>query len=381
MEKGTERKHSMDENKRKYMSEPDENGIRYFDMPPPISGGSGEQALNGGGSGSGNGKKRKTFRNIAIVLAIVLIAALFGGGMTLFSSGDGFDTPYSPYIATLYVEGTIQSGNTDYLGRATGYQHEWTLDAIDMLMSDSENYGLIIFVDSPGGSVYEIDELYLKIKEYQEVTGNPVYSVMGSMAASGGYYISAPCEKIYANRNTWTGSIGVTIGTIVDVSGFLEKYGVKTKTITSGEHKAMGSSYQEMTPEEEAIWRSLIDEAYEQFVGIVAEGRNMEKADVYPVADGRILSAKQAMNAGLVDELGGIDDAFYAMCDEIDEEMYFERTDIVYQENSGGLSWLLGNAPAKNNGSATRSDADTVADLIAGINTHPISYCCEVLNY
>lgn len=360
------------------MSEPDENGVRYFDTRSPISGGPGDSARNGSGK---SGKKRKIFRNIAIVLAIVLIAAFLGSEFPLFSTEDGIDTPYSPYIATLYVEGTIQSGNTDYLGRAIGYQHEWTLNAIDRLMTDSNNYGMIIFVDSPGGSVYEIDELYLKIREYQEFTGNPVYSVMGSMAASGGYYISAPCEQIYANRNTWTGSIGVTIGTIVDISGFLEKYGVKTKTIASGEHKAMGSSYQEMTPEEEAIWRSLIDEAYEQFVDVVAEGRGMEKADVYPVADGRILSAKQAMKAGLVDELGGIDDAFYAMCEQVDEEMYFERADIVYQGNTGGLSWLLGSAAVKNGGNAARSEADTIADLIAGINTYPVRYCCEILEH
>lgn len=117
---------------------------------------------------------------------------------------------------------------------------------------------MILFVNSPGGGVYESDELYLKIKEYQEQTECPVYAVMGSMAASGGYYISAPADKIVANRNTWTGSIGVTIGTLYDISGLLEQYGVKTETITAGRNKAMGSSVEPMTEEQETSSNLLL---------------------------------------------------------------------------------------------------------------------------
>ena len=127
---------------------------------------------------------------------------------------------------------------------------------------------------------------------------------MQSMAASGGYYISAPCDKIYANRNTFTGSIGVTMGSYYDVSELLEKYGVKVTTITAGDNKAMGSYTEPMSDEQKAILQSLVDEAYDQFTGIVAEGRKMDIKTVKKLADGRIYSAKQAKENGLIDEIG-----------------------------------------------------------------------------
>lgn len=116
------------------------------------------------------------------------------------------------YIGTIYIEGTISED-------ADGtYNHQYLLNAIDAMIADDENKGMILYVDTPGGSVFASDELYFKIKEYQEKTERPVYASMQSMAASGGYYISAPCDKIIANRNCWTGSIGVTLGTMYDIS-------------------------------------------------------------------------------------------------------------------------------------------------------------------
>ena len=125
------------------------------------------------------------------------------------------------------------------------------------MIDDGENKGMILYLDTPGGSVLASDELYFKIKEYQKKTKRPVYASMQSMAASGGYYISAPCDKIIANRNCWTGSIGVTLGTMYDVSELLDKIGVKTNTITSGENKAMGSSVEKMSREQREIFQSF----------------------------------------------------------------------------------------------------------------------------
>ena len=113
----------------------------------------------------------------------------------------------------------------------------------------------------------------MKLKEYKEKTKRPVYAYMGSMAASGGYYISAPADMIFANRNCWTGSIGVTIGTLYDLSGFLERHGIKAVTIASGRNKSMGSIVDPLTDEQRRIFQSLVDEAYDQFVNIVAEER------------------------------------------------------------------------------------------------------------
>jgi len=321
-------------------------------------------------------KKKSGMKIFLIILGLCLLLAV----VSLVSCDGDDDYGYSadgPYIGTLYVEGTIQSGNVDSFGLAYGYQHQWTLSQIDYMMYDTDNRGLIIFVDSPGGTVYDSDELYMKIKEYQKVTGNPVYAYMGSMAASGGYYISAPADRIYANRNAWTGSIGVTIGTVYDFSGFLERFGIRTETITSGVNKAMGSSVDPMTDQQRAIWQSLVDEAYEQFAGIVAEGRNMPIERVREIADGRIYSANQALELGLVDAVGTFDHAAKDM------KMRYklrdcEVVDIVYQNNSFWSSILSGIAHAgQMQGS---SEAAAVLSLIKPENQMPVSYMCQWLN-
>lgn len=326
------------------------------------------------------GKKKKVIKGIVRIAAIFVLACLvmqFVSEVFLFHEESGVaDEGNYPYIAGIYVEGTIQEGNVNYLGQAVGYQHQWTLDTIEELTYDRNNKGLIIFIDSPGGGVYESDELYFKIKEYREYTGNPVYAVMGSTAASGGYYISAPCDKIYANRNTWTGSIGVTIGTMVDISGLLEQYGVKTTTITSGANKAMGSSYRPMSDEEKDIWQGLVDEAYDQFVDIVAEGRGLDKDYVYEIADGRILSASQAIELGLVDEIGDIDDATFDMISEIGDFSIL-RWDLRYEEPKFSFSTFL--SGLANIESRNEQDVDGIFSLVNSINTTPVSYYCEIL--
>ncbi len=292
--------------------------------------------------------------------------AIFGDGDDIQARG--------PYIATIYVEGTIAKGQTDSFGLPIGDQHNWTLNKINELAADSNNRGLIIFVDSPGGGVYESDELYLKLKSYREETGRPVYAVMGSMAASGGYYISAAADKIIANRNTWTGSLGVTIGTLYDITELLEKYGVKTVTITAGENKAMGSIVDPLTEEQKAIFQDLVDEAYDQFINIISEEREIGLDEVRKLADGRIYTAKQALNLELIDEIGTIEDAImdmktvYALqdCDIID---------VIYHDNSL-LSSLLGEVriPEMNS-----SDFKVIRNIIEDESKFPISYESELL--
>lgn len=238
-----------------------------------------------------------------VVVFVAILAVLIGLLGSGNRSNEGFSSPGEPYMARLYVVGEISSAEDPYTSSYESYHHFWTLDTIDELINDDRNKALMLYVDTPGGGVFESDELYLKIEEYKAETGRPVYIYMSSLAASGGYYISAPADKIYANRNTWTGSIGVIIGTFFDVSGFLETHGIKAEDITSGANKGMGSYFAPMTEEQRGIYQSLVDEAYSQFVGIVATGRGMTVEEVKAVADGRILSANQALEAGLIDQV------------------------------------------------------------------------------
>lgn len=273
------------------------------------------------------------------------------------------------YIGTLYIDGTIDEYGTDT------YNHQYLLNAIDAMMTDSNNKGMILSVNTPGGSVYASDELYLKIKEYQETTGRPVYSAMQSQATSGGYYISASCDKIIANRNCWTGSIGVTMGTLMDISELLENLGIKTNTITSGANKAMGSSYEAMTEEQREIFQSLIDEAYDQFVGIVADGRDMSEKEVRKIADGRIYTAKQALDNGLIDAIGTMEDAVQDM------QSQYGLQDCAVEdfipESKTDLSDLLGIVSEQNPISGL-SDAALIEELVALNGTFRVSYIASV---
>ncbi|MDD3168029.1 MAG: signal peptide peptidase SppA [Eubacteriales bacterium] len=318
---------------------------------------------------------RKNLIIFGCVLAGIIVLALIGSSIKNAIWGEAQDiSATGPYIATIYVEGTIAAGQTDTFGLPIGYQHNWTLDKINELMEDPDNRGLLLFVDSPGGGVYESDELYLKLKDYKDTTERPVYAVMGSMAASGGYYISAAADKIVANRNTWTGSIGVTIGTLYDISALLEKYGVKTVTITAGSNKAMGSSVEPLTTEQQEIFQSLVDDAYEQFTGIVSEEREIELDDVKKLADGRIYTAEQALELKLVDFIGTFDDARDEMMEEYD--LYgCQVIDVVYKDNSLWGSLLNGvNIPDLKGG-----DVSAILNKIEGDSRFPIRYECELL--
>ena len=310
---------------------------------------------------------------LLIIAAIILGLFILGAGCSsIFSSESpnevvtdfGYD-----YIGTLYVEDTIDEYGVGL------YNHQYLLNAIDTMIDDPENKGIILYVNTPGGSVYASDELYLKIKEYQDKTGRPVYSSMQSQATSGGYYISASCDKIIANRNCWTGSIGVTMGTFIDVSELLEKFGIKTTTITAGDNKAMGSNTDPMTAEQKEIFQSLVDEAYEQFVEIIADGRNMPIEKVKSLADGRIYTAKQALENGLIDQIGTYEEAVNDMRETYDLEDV--AVEDFRSEVSTDLYSILGILAEDNNSNAL-TDTDAIEELLALNGTFRVSYISNI---
>ncbi len=320
---------------------------------------------------------------IAITFAILfLFGSVFSFMMRLFTSPlisggkQKSSVSYSaPYIGVLTVTGTIEGDSSSEFATQS-YHHSWTLEKIKELKNDKNNRGLIIRVNTPGGGVYESDELYFAIKDYKESTGRPVYSYMMSQATSGGYYISCPCDMIYANRNCWTGSIGVTIGTLYDISGLLKKYGVKTVTITSGDNKAMGSSTEEMTDEQKEIFQSLVDEAYDQFVGIVAEGRKMDEKKVRKLADGRVYTAKQAKEHGLIDEIASYQDMVKDMRKRFELESV-SVNNIDYDEDDSLLSRLLRSLSAAGRSSA-ENELSGLKALMEENGKFKVTYLAEV---
>lgn len=237
----------------------------------------------------------------------------------VLSNNYTFEPPAVDYVAVVDVTGVIQEQyETGLFETSPDYQHTTTLDYLDYLMEDLNNVGVLLYVDSPGGTVYESDELYQKLEEYKEVTGRPVWGYMAHYAASGGYYILAGADKIYANANTVTGSIGVIMSGY-DLNGLYEKLGIRYVSIASGEYK--DSSF--MTDELIAIYQSQVDEAYENFVRIVADGRGLDPDTIRTLADGRTYTAAQALEHRLIDEISLYEDAKAEIAAETDGAVFY----------------------------------------------------------
>ncbi|RJQ51799.1 MAG: signal peptide peptidase SppA [Nitrospiraceae bacterium] len=202
----------------------------------------------------------------------------------------------------------VSLGDKVALVRVTGVIVDSTdiIEELKEYAKDNSIKAVILRIDSPGGAVAPSQEIYeevLKIKEKKKVVVS-----MGTVAASGGYYISAPADKIVANAGTLTGSIGV-IMEIPNISGLMQKIGVETQVIKSGEHKDIASVFKSLKPEEKQILQEVLDDVHSQFIQAVSEGRGMDFEEIKKLADGRIFTGRMAKEAGLVDELGNLQDA------------------------------------------------------------------------
>lgn len=254
----------------------------------------------------------------------------------IISSADSeVDLPNKDFIGVVNVVGEIGASSSNSFSTTDSYNHDLNMNYIDAMEKSKKNKGIMLYVDSPGGAVYQSDELYEKLMEYKAKTNRPIWAYFASEACSGGYYISMASDKIYANRNCWTGSIGVIVS-LTNCKELYDKLGIKEIDITSGKNKAMGSAGLELTDEQYTILQSLVDEAYDQFVGIVAKGRNMDEASVRKIADGRIYSAKQGKEINLLDEIGSYEDEKKAFTKEIgcDEDILF------YTPENQADNWL-----------------------------------------
>lgn len=177
---------------------------------------------------------------------------------------------------------------------------------------DESVKAIVLRVDSPGGGVGPSQEIYEEVRKTAEI--KPVVVSMGAVAASGGYYIAVPARRILANPGTITGSIGV-IMEFTNFQELLSKIGLKSDVVKSGSHKDIGSPMRPMTDADRKILQAMIDDVHQQFIDAVAEGRKMESEKVRSLADGRIFTGRQAMEAGLVDELGNLQDAIEVAAD------------------------------------------------------------------
>lgn len=308
-------------------------------------------------------KKRAGLIVLAVIAALCAAAVVFGSlsrrednsnptGNPSLSGGaqKKFSRQRSDYIAAVHVVGVIEEENKTY-------SQEWILSAIEDLRWDEKNLAIMLYIDSPGGSVYQTDEVYLALERYKN-EGKKIFAYMGPCAASGGYYIACTADKIWANRNTLTGSIGVIAGQTFDMTGLMEKAGVKSETIAAGENKNMMNFNEPLTAEQRAIMQGIADEAYEQFTGIVAQSRGMQKERVASLADGRVYTAAQAKGNGLIDEIGSWDDAL----DDLSGLLDGECNVVVFKyEPKESLVEILRGAISRSRSSLPRGSSSVLA--------------------
>jgi protease IV len=201
--------------------------------------------------------------------------------------------PMGERVALIRVEGPILDSKN-------------TIDELKEHLKDPSIKAIIMRIDSPGGAVAPSQEIYEEVRK--AVTKKKIVVSMGSVAASGGYYIASPATRIVANPGTLTGSIGV-IMEIPNFAGLMNKLGIKSEVVKSGRHKDIASVFRGIKKEDREILQNVLDNVHDQFILAVAEGRKMLREDVRKIADGRIFTGEQALKIGLIDEIGNLEDA------------------------------------------------------------------------
>jgi len=239
---------------------------------------------------------------VLIVLATaVALGALFFGMVFLASLLSGNKRTST----TLQVVGADKIALVKLEGLLITSEH--VVDELNAYADDSSIKAIVLRIDSPGGGVVVSQEIYNAVKNARK-EGKKVVASMGTVAASGGYYVAAAADRIVANPGTLTGSIGVKME-FANIEKLLEKIGVKGMVVKAGEYKDVGSPFRDMSEPEKKILQDVIDDVHSQFIRAVAEGRNLQEAEVRTIADGRIFTGRQALDLKLVDQLGDLTDS------------------------------------------------------------------------
>lgn len=295
-------------------------------------------------------KNRGWLIALAIIVGIVLSCAMLPlGGMALLLAASSSSS--GPLPAPDWQEQIISGSGTDRIvvitvsgtiGLDAGsglfsdqLSHEQLLSQIRQAARDPRVKAVVLRIESPGGGVVASNEIHHELQKLRDAEKRLVIS-MGSVAASGGYYIATPGERIYANPDTLTGSLGVIIS-LVNVEETFDKLGLRQVVFKSGELKDIGSPTREITDEEAAILQAIIDEAYQGFIDVIEAGRGLPRDTVLEIADGRIYTGRQALALDLIDELGNLDEAIAGA----QELAGLEQALVVRYRRSSSLRDLL----------------------------------------
>lgn len=238
------------------------------------------------------------------ICACVFVCIVSFGSLAALSSDFSGDSESGPAVGIVELSGTISTGG------GFGASTESFQAQLDYMADNSDVKAVVIRANSPGGGVNGSDEMWYAVEQFRQDTGKPVVVYMQGICASGCLYMAAAADELFANRNTLVGSIGV-ISTFFSVEELLDDLGIEAEIIASGESKDFGSFFRDITPEEEAYWRTQIEVVLDNFIDVVAnrDGSTLSAGDVRELATGQVWIASEAINLGLIDQIGYEDDA------------------------------------------------------------------------
>ncbi|MFP4624914.1 MAG: signal peptide peptidase SppA [Gemmatimonadota bacterium] len=237
-------------------------------------------------------------RSVVTVVVVAVISFMTLTGIVLavqMTVGGGLDLGIGGRIALIEVEGVIADDGA-------------FLESVRRLRDDPSVRGWVVAVNSPGGVVAPAQSIYQTLRRIRAEDEVPVIASIGSVGASGGYYVALGADSILALPGSITGSIGV-IMQYPNVRELMDKVGVEMELVTGGAQKDLGSPFREMSPEDREILNALVEDVHTQFIEAVVDARGMSVEEVRPLADGRVLSGRQAHVAGLVDRMGNVEEA------------------------------------------------------------------------
>ena len=269
----------------------------------------------------GSGKNKSPLIKRLLFFTLILLALV------------GISSIASEWIPNQRAENKI--GVVDITGLINDSEH--IVNQVKKFGADKRIRGIVLRIDSPGGSVGPSQEIYDEVLKTRK-GGKVIYASMGALAASGGYYIASAAEKIFANPGTLTGSIGVIMA-FANAKGLMEKIGLQPQVIKAGKYKDIGSPVRVMTQKEKNLLQSVVVDVHQQFIEAVANGRDISIAEVTKIADGRILTGRQAYSLNLVDQLGGLQ----ASIDQLAKKVGIIGPPKIIQEKPrvGLLDWIL----------------------------------------
>ncbi len=273
-------------------------------------------------------RRHPILRGLLISAGVALaLMVLVAGVATIVGSDLGDRLSFGKSVGLLELRGVI----TDAAD---------AIEALDRFRRNEKTVAVVLRVDSPGGAVAPSQEIYDAVWRVRET--KPVIASLGNVAASGGYYVAAAANTIFADPGTITGSIGA-IMTVRQISELAQKIGLSEQVVKSGRFKDAGNPLRALSPEERAVFQEMVDDVLTQFVSAVAKGRGMDETEVRPLADGRVYSGAAAHRAGLVDRLGGLAQAIEMAWRDAGQEGEPQVTRVRGQRRAWWLD-LLGQA-------------------------------------